>query len=112
MILDKIVLVKALQQSTPSTGKETWVTFSGFLNVGQPSPYVRMNIQPASPQFTALSEGQMFKTFKAFTLASGVTENMLLTVSGTQDTYRVRGREVFNYGAGQHFELTLAKETI
>lgn len=112
MILDKIVLVKALQQNTPSSNKETWVTFSGFLNAGTRSPYVRMNIQPASPQFTALSEGQMFKTFRAFTLASGVTENMLVTVSGTAQTYRVRGREVFNYGAGQHYELTLAKETI
>lgn len=112
MILDKLVLVKSLQQSNPSAGKETWVTFSGFLMSGQRSPYVRVNIQAATPQFTALSEGQMFKTFRAFTTASGITENMLLTVSGTNETYRVRGRERYDFGAGQHYELTLARETI
>lgn len=112
MLLDKIAFVKALQVNRPVSDQEVFVTFSGFLMNGVSAAAVRVNIQPASPELTAISEGEVFKTFKAFTQASGVVEGMLLTVSGTNDVYRVRGREIFNYGAGQHYELTLARDKI
>ena len=107
MILDRVAIVSTLQPSV--TDQEVYVTFSGFMYASVQSAAVRVNIQPASAELTALSEGEVFKTYKAFTLASGVLEGMLLTVSGTNQVYRVRGREAFNYGEGQHYELTLVK---
>ena len=68
-----------------------------------------MNIQPASAEFTAMSDGQFFKTYKAFTTSSGVVEGFQVVVSGTGETYLVRGREAYGYGAGQHYELSLIK---
>lgn len=111
MFFDKVAFVSALQKNNPTTDKETFVTFSGFLYNNVPSSAIRVNIQPASPELTAISEGEVFKTFKAFTRASGVTDGMLLTLSGTNATYRVRGREAFDYMAGQHYELTLIKDS-
>ena len=112
MLLDKTAIVSILVSNNPSTDKETYTTFSGFMYGGVQASAVPINIQPASPELTAISEGETFKTFKAFTTASGVVEGMIVTISGTNDVYRVRGREVYDYGAGQHYELTLAKGDI
>ena len=107
MILDKTVLVQRLEKNNPVTDKETYVTHSVIGSAG----YVLMNIQPASPELTAIAEGEMFKTFKAFTTTSGVVETMRVTVSGTTNTYVVRGREVYDYGVNTHYELTLTRDT-
>jgi hypothetical protein len=112
MFFDKVAFVSALQKNNPSTDKESFVTYSGFQFGGVQSAAVKVNIQPASPELTAISEGEVFKTFKAFTNASGVTDGMLLTLSGTGTIYRVRGREAFDYMAGRHYELTLIKSDI
>ena len=110
MLLDKTTVISKLQADAPGADKEGYVTHSGFLFNGVQSAAVRMNIQPASAELTAISEGEVFKTFKAFTRASGVVETMRVTVSGTNDTYIVRGRERFDYGVDRHYELTLAKD--
>lgn len=112
MLLDKTAYIKTLQRNNPVAGQEVFVTHSGFLTNGIASAAIKVNIQPAAPELTAISEGEVFKTFKAFTQASGVVEGMLLTVSGTSEMYRVRGREAFNYGSGQHYELTLIKSDV
>ena len=104
MLLDKRVTINRLNPTSSVGGQEVYVTHSGFLPNG-----VRMNIQPASAEFTAMSDGQFFKTYKAFTASSGVVEGFQVVVSGTNETYIVRGREAFGYGAGQHYELSLAK---
>ena len=96
MLLDKVAFVYA-----PNT--------AGGTSPYAPLHYVLLNIQPASPEITAISEGEAFKTFKAFTRASGVVEGMRLTVSGTSETYIVRGRERFDYGVEEHYELVLGK---
>lgn len=100
MFFDKTAFVSELASNSPTTDQET------FALTGQA---IRVNIQPASPELTAISDGEVFKTFRAFTTASGVREGMLLTVSGTSNVYRVRGREAYDYGAGQHYELTLVR---
>jgi len=92
MILNQIAFMSALSANNPVSDQETFVTYSGFQYGGATSAAIQINIQPASPELTAMSEGEMFKTYKAFTSASGVTEGMLLTVSGTNNLYRVRGR--------------------
>lgn len=104
MLLNLTAYVGSLKKNNPISDQEIFTTNSGFI--------VKINIQPASPELTAISEGEVFKTYKAFVTNSGVIEGMLLTVSGTNEIYRVRGREGFAYGAGQHFELTLARSNV
>lgn len=110
MLEDKIVIISKITSDGHGTDKETYTTYSGFLEHGLRSAAVRMNIQPASAELTAISEGEVFKTYKAFTSNSGVVEGMRVTVSGTNDIYTVKGRERFDYGVGQHYELVLVKE--
>jgi hypothetical protein len=112
MIFDKTAFVSALQLNNPVSDQEVFVTYSGFRLNGITTAAVKMNVQPASPELTAMAEGQMFKTYKAFTTASGITETMLLTISGSNEVYKVRGREAFAYGMGQHYELTLEKSSV
>lgn len=110
MLLDKTVIVSKITSDGVGTDKETYTTYSGYLEHGLPSAAIRMNIQPASAELTAISDGEVFKTFKAFTTNSGVTEGMRVTVSGTNDVYTVKGRERFDYAIGIHYELVLIKE--
>lgn len=107
MLQDKVAIVATL--TAEGGDKEGYTTYSGFLERGVASAAVRVNIQPASAELTAFSDGQMFKTYKAFTSASGIVEGMRLTVSGTNDTFTVKGREKYDYGVGQHYELVLIK---
>lgn len=107
MLLDRVAIVSKI--TGEGGDKEGYTTYSGFSERGIRSAAVRVNIQPASPELTALAEGEIFKTYKAFTLASGVVEGMRLTVSGTSETYTVKGRERYDYGVGQHYELVLIK---
>jgi hypothetical protein len=102
MILDKRVFV---YRFAPAAGQETQA-----LHPAWPSG-VMMNIQPLGPTLTALTEGQLFKSYRAFTTVSGIVETYQLTVSGTTETYLVRGRERFDYGSGQHYELNLERGT-
>lgn len=110
MLQDKVVIVSKITSDGTGTDKETYTTYSGFLMNGIKSSTVKMNIQPASPELTVLAEGEIFKTFKAFTSTSGVVEGMRVTVSGTNETYTVKGRERYDYGVGQHYELVLIKD--
>ena len=110
MLQDKTVFVSKITSDGVGTDKETYTTFSGFFMAGIRTAAIRMNIQPASPELTALSEGEIFKTFKGFTNASGLVEGMRVTVSGTNDVYTVKGRENYDYGLGMHNEVVLIKE--
>lgn len=110
MIEDKTVFVAKISSDGIGTDKETYTTHSGFLLGGVRTAAVKMNIQPASAELTAMTDGEMFKTFTAFTRTSGVVEGMRVTVSGTNDIYTVKGRQDFNYVIGQHFELVLIKD--
>lgn len=109
MFFDRVAFVSALQKDVPSVNKETFMPYSGFVFGGIKSAAIKINIQPASPELTAVADGQMFKTYQAFTTASGLTEGMTVTISGTNTIYRVRGREPYDYGQGQHYEVTLVK---
>lgn len=112
MLFDKTAYVSVLSPNNDGTDKEKFVTFSGYVFNGVSAAAIKVNVQPASPELTILSDGEAFKTYKAFTMASGVTEGMTLTMSGTGELYRVRGREAFAYAMGQHYELTLLKSDV
>lgn len=111
MLLDKRVFVSRLRKNVSDSDKEAYVTHSGFRGPGGiATAAIKINIQPASAELTVLSEGSIGKTFKGFTLASGVVEGMRLTQSGTLQQYKVIGREVFDYGVNIHYELVLTKD--
>ena len=85
--------------------QEPFITYSGI--------QIPIDIQPESPEMTALSEGEIFSTFHFFTSYSGIRPGWRLYVVGSnpQDSYIVRGVEKFAFGAGIHWEGTLAKES-
>ena len=72
----------------------------------------RVNIQPANAESTVIVNGVYGRTFKAFTTYSGLNIEDHMSISGTQDTYRVKAVSPFNYGPLQHFEaiITLPEE--
>ncbi len=109
MFFDKTVFVSRLALDSDNTNKESYVTHSGFQGNAGKTAAIKVNIQPATPELTALADGQVFKTYKCFTANSGIVETMRLTVSGTNEIYTVRGREVFDYGIEKHYELVLEK---
>jgi len=101
-VQDKRVFV---YRFAPSPGQETQA-----LHPAWPSG-VLMNIQPLSPELVAMSDGQFWKSYKGFTTVSGIVETYQLTVSGTNETYIVKGRERFDYVTGIHYELILERGT-
>lgn len=110
-VLDKYAFVARLERQS-DVDKEVYTTHSGYLGPGQiTTAAIRLNIQPASAETTVLVDGIFGKTFRAFTSASGVVEGMRLTVSGTNQQYYVRGREVHDNGIlPAHYELILTKD--
>jgi len=101
MFLPTRVFVSTL---TPSgVDQEVWLPHAGY------PAGLMVNIQPATAELTAISDGEVFKTYRIFTTDSGINETMRLTVSGTGEQYTIRGRESYNYGVDVHYELTAAR---
>lgn len=98
MILDRTVNIARLTPDESDTDKEAYVdVLSG----------VRMNIQPASAELLALSEGQIGRTFRGFTTISGIYISDRITVSGNNVQYIVKGVEDWYFGPIPHLELLL-----
>lgn len=113
MIYDKTLFVYKLRDNASSSNFESYVAFSGFRGPGGiQTAAIRANIQPAGPEKTVLVEGVLGKTFEAYTLSSGITEGMVLVASGSGDRFKVRGRQNYDYGMGQHNELVISKGDI
>ena len=106
---DQTVFVETLAKYPGDANKERYTTFSGFAGPNGNTAAVKMNIQPASDQMTAMYEGIPGKVYLGFTAASGIVEGMRLTVSGTDDQYIVRGRRAYFFGPLQHSEVALFK---
>ena len=110
MYFDKIVFVEVLAPYSSNIKQESYIAHSGFAGPNAaPTSALRMNIQPMSAQMTILVDGVIGKTFTGFTTASGLTEGMRVTISGTQEQFIVRGRQNYDYGPLQHSEVTLFK---
>jgi hypothetical protein len=104
MLYDKVAIPSILVNNTPVTDQETYIPVSGLA--------FRINIQPESPMVTSLGDGELFATYHFFTAYSGLQAGWRLTISGSSpvENYIVKGINKFNYGAGQHYEGTLAKD--
>lgn len=98
MILDRVVNIARLTPDNSDNDKEAYVT---VLNG------VRMNIQPASAELIALSEGQIGRTFRAYTAVSTIKISDQITVSGTGTRYIVKGVDDWHFGNLPHLELLL-----
>lgn len=102
MYLDKICSIERLNPNVGDTDKEQYQAVSGL-------EAVRINIQPATAELTAVSNGVYGQTFQAFVQISNVQISDRITVSGTTNKFIVKGVSDFNWGPIPHLELVLFK---
>jgi|SRR5882672_3354126 len=100
MYLDKIVLVERLTPTNADSDKEQYQTVGNYTNV-------KMNIQPASAELTAVSEGVFGRTYQAFATVSGMRIGDRVTVSGTNDIFIIKGIQDYYWGPIPHVEIVL-----
>jgi len=100
MFLDKVVSVQRLTPTSGDSDKESYVTVSGL-------EAVKMNIQPASAELTAITNGAYGQVFKAFTGISNIKVGDRVTISGSSKLFIVNGVQDHQYGPLPHLELVL-----
>lgn len=102
MFFEKIASVARLSPLSSDSNKEQYaeITIYGAIEI---------NIQPATPELTAIADGAYGQVFLGFVTASGIALGDRITVSGTADQYIVRGIANWNYAPIPHLELTLFK---
>ena len=102
MYLDKICTVYRLQPDINDPDKESYQTVGNYHNV-------QINIQPASAELTAVSDGVYGQTYQAFATVSGIMVGDRITVSGTNKNFIVKGVSDYIWGPIPHLEITLFK---
>lgn len=100
MIFEKTVSIQRLTQTVGNTDKEQYQQVGNMHNV-------RMNIQPASAELTAVSNGVYGQTYRAFVAVSGIRISDRVTVSGSNKQFIVKGIQDWFYGPIPHLELVL-----
>lgn len=101
MYLDLTVSIDRLLPDS-DTDKESYQAVGNY-------QAVKMNIQPASPELTAVVEGAYGQTFRAFVTVSGIKIGDRVTVSGTGQRYIVKGLDNYYWGPIPHLEIVLFK---
>ena len=103
LLLDHIISIKRLTKDSDNADKESYVD---NLALGA----VKCQIQPATPEETAVAEGVFGQTYVCFTTQSGIYSGDFVTVSGNQEKYKVKGVEDWSQIQGiEHYEITLVK---
>jgi len=102
IITDAIISIQRLTKDVDNTSKEQFQTNLALASV-------KIEIQPASPAETAITEGVYGQTYLAFTTESGLLVGDRVTVSGTGEIYKIKGIEDWSMDPVAHFELTLVK---
>lgn len=102
MYFEKTAAIARLSPTQADNNKEQYAEITIYSNID-------INIQPATPELTALVEGALGQTFQAFVAVSGIAIGDRVTVSGTYDIYTVKGVGNWNYGPIPHLELVLFK---
>lgn len=100
MYLDKIASVERLTPTEADADKEQYQAVGNY-------GAIPINVQPASAELTAISEGSFGKTFRAFTTVSGIKISDRITISGTGDIFIVQGVQNHQWGPLPHLELVL-----
>lgn len=103
LILDSIVSLSRLAKDADNSSKESFV-------VNQALSSIKCQIQPATPEETAIAQGVFGQTYIMFTTTSGIFPTDVITVSGTGEVFRVKGVENWAGIEGiPHYEITLAR---
>lgn len=108
MFFDKIGTITRLTVTQANTDKETYQAVSGMESIP-------INVQPASAETVALSNGVYGKIFDVYTTVSGMIDGDRLTVSGifidnkTQNQVLIiQNVRPWYFGPLPHFEITCA----
>lgn len=102
MFFERTASVQRLTPVIADTDKEQYENVGNYENI-------QINIQPASAELTAITEGAYGQTFQAFVSVSGINLGDRITPSGTSDYYIVKGKSDWNYLPIPHLELVLFK---
>jgi len=103
MRLEHIISVSRLTRDLDNSQKEQYQANAALASV-------KCQIQPATTEQTAISEGVFGQTYVCFTTQSGILTGDKVTVSGTGEVYKVRGIEDWSQMEGiPHYEITLLK---
>lgn len=100
MFFEKVASIERLTVVVGSSDKEQ------YQPVGNMSG-VRINIQPASAELTAVSNGVYGQTYRGFVSVSGIKISDRITISGTSKQFIVKGIQDWFYSPIPHLELVL-----
>lgn len=103
MILDKTCAIERLNVTVGDSDKEEYAAVGNMQSV-------RINIQPATPELTAITEGAYGQTFRAFVSVSGILIGDRLTDNGNGKKFIVKGVHDWYNALIPHLELVLFAE--
>ena len=102
IIVDSVAAIQRLTKDSDNVDKESYVINAAL-------QAIKCNIQPASPEQTAIAEGVFGQTYIMFTTESGILVGDKVTVSGTAEVFRVKGKENWDADPLSHYEVTLVR---
>ena len=102
MFLDKTASVDRLQRTNADSDKEEYQAVGNY-------GAIKINIQPATAELTAIAGGVYGQTFQAFVSVSGLRIGDRVTISGSSQQFIVKGIEDHHYGPLPHLEVVLFK---
>lgn len=103
LILDSVIAISRLTKDADNTSKESYVANAALSSV-------KCQIQPATPEETAIAAGVFGQTYLMFTTQSGIFPGDMATVSTTNEVFRVKGVENWAGIEGiPHYEITLIR---
>lgn len=100
MYLDKRCAVARLQPTALDADKEGYATVGNYENI-------RINVQPATAELTAVSNGVYGRTFEAFVTVSGIKVSDRITMADSGRVYIVNGINDHMWGPIPHLQLVL-----
>lgn len=103
LLIDSIVSLSRLTKDPDNPGKESYAPNEALQRIS-------CQLQPATPEETAIAEGVFGQTYMMFTTTSGIFSGDKISVNGSNDLFRVRGVENWNQIEGiPHYEITLVR---
>jgi len=102
MFFERKASVQRLSPTTNDTDKEKYTQVGNYESI-------QINIQPATAELTAVSNGAYGLTFQAFVSVSGILIGDRITDLSNSEIYIVKGRSNWDYLPIPHLELVLFK---
>lgn len=102
MYLDRTGSVDRLQSNAGNTDKEQYQPVGNY-------QAIKINVQPASAELTAISNGVFGQTYVGFVAVSGIRIADRITIADNGIKYIVKGVQDNFWGPLPHLELVLFK---